>query len=567
MQEVAAFSDNALRILESRYLAYINGRRETVDEFIKRVSLGSSEYEHELIRPLVFLPNSPTLFNIDVPAGGTLSACFKFDVADTMLSKVGPLGRSEGVGNGIMDVATKSSMVIKWGGGVGYYLGSVRAKGSLVNSTHGIAMGPVALLKFYHSLASMLTQGGKRAAAQMGILPADHPDIMEFITCKDNNPQDLSTFNISVSLSDEFMEKAVTGGTKEHHVLRTMAKSAWKTGDPGVYFVSRAEQDNPTPWAGKLTGTNPCGEVPLLDDEPCNLGSINLRRFYNKDTFIDYSHLERVVRLATNYLDDVLDRNHFPIQAITDAALYTRKLGLGVCGWADLLALAHIPYTSERALDELDRVLKFIREIADDESLHLGLERGVAPCFKDQDNTGDNILSVPPTRPQYRNATRLCIAPTGSIAILMDASSGIEPHYLLSWTRTLGNGQVIQEKLAVADEIDGFIPETAMEIPWEWHVAHQATAQRHVDLAVSKTINMPNTATEEDMYNAYVAMWRAGLKGGTVYRDGCREVQVLNEVEKAYTEGAKCPECGGPVKHEEQCTECVAGCGWTACSI
>ena len=548
MQDTATvpFSDNALRILESRYLAYINGRRETVDEFIKRVSLGSSEYEHELIRPLVFLPNSPTLFNIDVPGGGTLSACFKFDVADTMLNANG---------GGIMDVATKSSMVIKWGGGVGYYLGDVRPRGSLVNSTHGVAMGPVALLRFYHSLASMLTQSGKRDAAQMGILPATHPDIMEFITCKDNDPQGLSTFNISVSLSNEFMEKAAIDGTEEHRILRSMAKSAWKTGDPGVYFASRAEQDNPTPHIGTLTGTNPCGEVPLLDNEPCNLGSINLRRFYNKDTFINYTHLERVVRLSIRYLDDVLDRNHFPVQAATDAALFTRKLGLGVCGWADLLALAKIPYASDKALNKLDEVLKFIRRIADDESYLLGVERGRAPC---------SLLSQQRGR---RNATTLCIAPTGTIAILMGASSGIEPHYLLRWNRTLGNGQVIPEQVAVLDEINDFVPQTAMEIPWEWHIAHQATAQRHVDLAVSKTINMPNSATEEDIYQAYVTMWKSGLKGGTIYRDGCRESQVLNAVEKSLIREEECPACGGPVKHEEQCVECIAGCGWSACSV
>lgn len=548
----AQFNENALRILDARYLAYINGRRETVDEFVDRVSLGSEVYKKELIEPLVFLPNSPTLFNVDVPGAGTLSACFKFDVADTMLD-----GH-----DGIMETATKASMVIKWGGGVGYYLGNVRAKNALVNSTHGRAMGPVALLKFYHAMASMLTQSGKREAAQMGILPADHPDIMDFITCKDNDPQGLSTFNISVSLPDAFMERAVVEGTPENTVLRTMAESAWRTGDPGVYFVDSAERGNPTPWAGKLTGTNPCGEVPLLNNEPCNLGSINLRRFFDPQRFINYTHLEKVVRLSVQYLDDVLDHNTFPVPEVTAAALYTRKLGLGVCGWADLLALAKIPYDSEEAVEKLSEVMEFIRRIADEESLALGASKGVAPCFK-----GTPI--------RYRNATRLCIAPTGTIAILMGASSGIEPHFLREWTRTTNEGMVLVERIAVLDEVD-FVPPTAMEIGWDWHIKHQAAAQRHVDLAVSKTINMANSVTKEDIFDAYVAMWKGGTKGGTIYRDGCRDTQVLSAIAEVGPNVIEqrlevhpitaCPECGSPVKHEEQCIECVAGCGWAACS-
>lgn len=542
----AQFNENALRIIDMRYLAHINGRKETVDEFVNRVSLGNEVYKHKLIEPLVFLPNSPTLFNVDVPGAGTLSACFKFDVADTMLD-----GH-----DGIMETATKASMVIKWGGGVGYYFGDIRPKGTLVNSTHGKAMGPVALLKFYHAMASMLTQSGKREAAQMGILPARHPDIEEFITCKDKDPQSLATFNISVSLDDAFMMEAVKPGTPEHSLLRRMAESAWRTGDPGVYFVDNAERGNPTPWLGKLTGTNPCGEVPLLNNEPCNLGSINLRRFYDPDTFINWSYLEEITRLATNYLDDVLDHNHFPVPEVTHAAFHTRKLGLGVCGWADLLAVAQIPYASEEAVDKLKQVMQFIQKVADDESLKLGKTKGVAPCFD-----GTDI--------RYRNATRLCIAPTGTIAILMGASSGIEPHFLTEWTRTTNEGVVLHERIPVLDDLigTGFTPQTAMEIDWEWHTRHQGAAQQYVDLAVSKTINMPNSATVDDVFNAYVFMWEMGCKGGTIYRDGCRDIQVLNALPTEAKHEEVCPECGGPVKHEEQCTECVAGCGWAACSV
>ena len=513
--------------------------------------MGNSEYRRELIDSLVFLPNSPTLFNLGVPGGGTLSACFKFDVADTMLDGE----------NGIMDTATKAAMVTKWGGGVGYYVGGLRPAGAIVNSTHGKAMGPVEVLKFYNAMGSMLTQSGKRDAAQMGILDVDHPDIREFIHMKDADPQKLSTFNISVAITDRFMEVATKDvGSNERQLLLAMAHSAWRTGDPGVYFVDRAERDNPTPLAGRLTGTNPCGEVPLLNNEPCNLGSINVRRFVLANGTFDWDRLERTVRLATRYLDDVLDRNHFPDYRITAAAMYTRKLGLGICGWADTLALMKVDYASDEAVELLDGLMGFIREKADGESAYLGLTKGNAPCYATAAFT-------------KRNATTLCIAPTGTIAILMGASSGIEPHYLTHWNRTMGDGTTFEEHIPVLDEIGDFKPQTSMEIPWEWHVRHQAAAQRHVDLAVSKTINMPNDATVDDILNAYIAMWEQGAKGGTVYRDGCRDTQVLNQIEHISEEIGTlfdkqvCDECGSDsLAFQEGCVDCLS-CGWSACSI
>lgn len=549
---MAQFSDNARTILAKRYLAYINGEQETEDAFIERISMGNPEYKEYLIEPLNFLPNSPTLFNLNVPGGGTLSACFKFDVADTMLDG----------SDGIMDTATKAAMVTKWGGGVGYYVGAIRPAGARVNSTHGKAMGPVAVLRYYNAMAKMLTQSGKREAAQMGIIEATHPDVREFIHMKDEDPQGLSTFNISVSLSDEFMEKAIASPTgSESALLRDIASSAWRTGDPGVYFVDRAERDNPTPFDGRLSGTNPCGEVPLLNNEPCNLGSINLRNFVNGSEF-DWNTLGKVTRLAVQYLDDVLDRNHFPDYRITAAANYTRKLGLGVCGWADSLALMRIPYASNEAVELLGKVMQFIREKADDESERLGKSKRTAPCFVTQ-------------RIVKRNATTLCIAPTGSIAILMGASSGIEPHFLTNWSRTMGDGTVLYERIPVMDEIGDFKPQTAMEIPWEWHIRHQAAAQKHVDLAVSKTINMPNEATVDDIYNAYVMMWQEGCKGGTVFRDGCRDEQVLARVHESEdvtitvttTQHEVCAECGSnALAHHEGCVDCLS-CGWSVCSV
>lgn len=546
---VEGFTDNALTVLRKRYLAVIDGKQETVDELIKRVSMGNVEYENELIRPLRFLPNSPTIFNLDVPGGGTLSACFKFDVADTMVD--------DKTLSGIMDTATKAALVTKWGGGVGYYVGGLRPEGALVNSTHGKAMGPLAVLRFYNAMGSMLTQSGKREAAQMGILDCEHPDLRSFIHMKDDDPQGLHTFNISVAITDKFMNHALNfPKSKENVLLKEMADSAWRTGDPGVYYVDTAERYNPTPWLGRLSGTNPCGEVPLLNNEPCNLGSINLGKFYDGKG-VDYKSLGTVTRLATRYLDDVLDHNHFPVPDITAAAMLTRKLGLGVCGWADLLALMHVPYASNEAVYLLDEIMGFIRRIADEESLALGREKGIAPCF-----IGKGI--------GYRNATRLCIAPTGTISILMGASSGIEPHFLREWQRRMGDGTILTERIPVLDRVGDFLPQTAMEIPWEWHVKHQAVTQKHVDLAVSKTINMRNDATVDDVYNAYVEMWRQGAKGGTVYRDGCRDVQVLSKIEHsdavAYEVTEVCPDCQGTLSHSEGCSTCL-DCGYSYCSV
>jgi ribonucleoside-diphosphate reductase alpha chain len=555
---MATFTDNALKILTERYLYHYDDHQETTDEFFDRISMGNEVYKKELFETLNFLPNSPTLFNIGIPGAGTLSACFKFDVYDTLLD--GP--------SSIMATGFKSAGVQKFGGGVGYALSAVRPKDTPIATTHGKAMGPVALLKYYQSVAEMITQGGKRAGAQMGILSCDHPDIREFIHCKDSDPQRLNTFNISVACTDAFMEAASRDPESEAGKLLTeMADSAWRTGDPGVYFIDSAERRNPTPWLGKLTGTNPCGEVPLLNNEPCNLGSINLGNFVT-DGGTDYVSLGRVVRLATRYLDDVLSVNVFPHQDIKDANDLTRKLGLGVCGWADMLALLGIHYDSDEAVALGRKVMKFINEEANNESIKLGFERGVAPAFI----VGHAIDNL------QRNATRTCIAPTGTIAILMGASSGIEPHFALEWDRQLATaGDVIHERVPVMDRLSGFTPHVSQEIAPEWHIKHQAAFQEFTDLAVSKTINLPNSATPEQIRQIYVDLWVSGCLGGTIYRDGSRDVQVLtvtdsihgSEVEVLGTEltdYSLCPMCQAGVIHQEGCVECAAMCGWSACA-
>ena len=544
------FTTNADHLLCDRYLAKgrgdycakCNNTHETTSDFLDRISLGSAEYRDYLLAPLYFLPNSPTLFNVGLPGAGTLSACFKFDVEDTLLD--GP--------NSIMGTATKAAGVTKFGGGVGYYFGALRPKGATVNSTHGKAMGPVEVLRHYQSVGRLITQAGKREAAQMGILDVRHPDINEFIHVKDDNPQALNTFNISVALDDDFMRKALDDEkSAEALLLWDIAASAWKTGDPGVFFSDVAERGNPTPWLGRLTGTNPCGEVPLLNNEPCNLGSINLARFASVDGF-DYYKLGLVVKLAINYLDDIVSLNTFPDADIQDANLLTRKLGLGVCGWADSLALMGIHYDTDEAVALAGEVMEFINDEARQASREIAAEYESAPAYAVHGGGME----------PYRNATRTCIAPTGSIAILMGASSGIEPHFSLSWDRTMGTGAVLKE---YAPHREGFTPKVSHDIAPEWHIAHQAAFQEHTDLAVSKTINLPNEATVQDVYDAYKLMWTLNCKGGTVYRDGSRDVQVLN-VTPSLADFDKCESCGAGVIHAEGCVECENRCGWSACA-
>ncbi len=490
---------------------------ESLDELFDRVSFGVREYR-ELLFTFDFLPGSPAIFN----AGGvgTLSACFKFDVQDNMES--------------ILDVNVKAALVQKWGGGVGYCLSELRQKGAPIRSTHGSACGPVAVMRMYQSMAKMITQGGKREGAQMAILHCDHPDIEEFVHCKATEGV-FDTFNISVAVTDEFMCAVGSGedivlkdprndgnvGKVNARVLfNKIVEYAWSNGDPGLYFIDVAERANPTPHLGKLTGTNPCGEVPLLDNESCNLGSINLSHFVKiRDdgaigvvddkqgvgNGIDWKRLEGIARLATRYLDRVVDENFFPAPEIREATLRTRKLGLGVMGWADTLALMGIPYDSQEAVDLAGEVMKCIQEAAHSESKKMAKEFS-SYGFEDM-----------------RNDCLTCIAPTGTISTIANCSSGIEPHYSLEYVQIMGDGTKLSRRTNFGD----FVPKTAHEIGWEWHVKHQAAFQKYTDLAVSKTINMPNSATERDVAMAYLAAWEAGCKGITVYREGSRVKQAM----------------------------------------
>lgn len=816
----SVLSENAEVILKKRYLE----PGETVDGMFRRVSGGIDEY-YQIMKDLDFLPNSPTLMNKGTGKKGTSSACFVFNCADSMLE-----GNSS-----IMATAAKAAAVAKWGGGVGYYFGDLRPQGALIQSVHRKACGPIGVLKFYNEIGKLITQGGRRELAQMGILPSWHDDIREFIHVKDENPQALRTFNISVSCDDKFMSESKIEGTKEHKLWLEICKSAWRTGDPGLFFYDTVNRANPSPQVGPILATNPCttgetlvltktgwhpiedlvgqevevwngnewskvtpqitgknqeilritlsdghyldctkyhkfilkdgsrveaqkllvgdklerfensspidrgakstqkeidkayldgfycgdgfldvgraqhtinffgkekidigktleklglvrlqgyivsrdeqrgillvnpgakdyvpsnmpedirlawlaglldsdgnicynskskttyayqissinkdflrkvnlllrtlgitgvvalmkkactktmpggtyycqdcyrltissshvmqllkfnppikrlktaankpqrsaitfrkivavedkGVVPLVycfnepkrnkgvfngvctaqcgeqglrSDESCLLGSINLANFVT-NKWVDWGRLASVTRISVRFLNHILDTNIFPHPDITKAVLATRKIGLGVMGWADMLALMGIHYDTEDALSLGESVMKFINDIAREISIELGKEFGPYAASIDD---------------PCRNEMRTTVAPTGTISILAGCSSSIEPHFALEWERTMGDGTKLQERVPVWDYLDGFKPKTSMEISWEWHVRHQAQFQKHVDNSISKTINLPNSATEEDISRAYRMMFDLGCKGGTIFRDGCR---------------------------------------------
>jgi len=531
------FTPVAQEVFERRY----RFKKETPEGMIRRVAKALAAVEerpaeweerfYELMADLRFLPNSPTLFNAGT-GQGLLSACFLFVVEDSLES--------------IMECQRLSGLVQKFGGGVGYALSKVRPAGQQIKSVQGRACGPVALLDYYNSLAELITQGGKRAGAQMAILSAEHADAEAFIHAKDERPDDLSTFNISLALTDEFMSRATNGDKKAKKLLREMAESAWRTGDPGCYFIDAANRGNPTPWLGTLDGSNPCGEVPLLHAEACNLGSLNLAKYVNGErTDLDWDQLERDAKLAVRLLDNVVTANTFPDPVITKAVELTRKIGLGVMGWADTLALLGVHYDSAEAIKRGEEVIDFIRKVADETSSQLGDEKGPAPAYRER-----------PKHQAFRNATRLSIAPTGSIAILAGCSSGIEPHYALEYTRRMNDrGKLVELSVRepVIDRLEElgstFRPRTALEIAPTWHIQHQAVFQQHVDLAVSKTINLLESATVEDIEEAYVTMWRLGCKGGTIYRDKCRDQQVLGDLRRKVGERRKLPDTRHSTTH------------------
>jgi ribonucleoside-diphosphate reductase alpha chain len=568
-------SDNALRVLERRYLAKDGEGRviETPQELFRRVAkhIASAEaiynpkadvslYEeafYQLMESLEFLPNSPTLMNAGRELG-QLSACFVLPIKDSMES--------------IFDAVKYTALIHKSGGGTGFSFSRLRPEKDRVGSTGGIASGPVSFMRVFDTTTDVIKQGGMRRGANMAILNVEHPDILRFIEAKDD-PEALTNFNLSVAVTDEFM-KAVEKGTdynlvnprtgevmdklNSREVFDKIVDMAWRTGDPGVVFIDEINRHNPTPQLGKIESTNPCGEQPLLPFESCNLGSINLSKMViDKDgqPYIDYDKLSQTVKLAVRFLDNVIEVNQFPLPEIAEMTKTTRKIGLGVMGFADMLIQLGIPYDSEQGLVMAEEIAHFISEEADKASIELAQERGVFPAFQ------ESIYDIP-DGPRFRNASRTTIAPTGSLSIIANCSSGIEPLFALSYMRHILEGEEFIEVNPYFEEAakkGGFyspelmkqlaegkrlkdiqeVPEeikrlfvTAHEISPEWHVKMQAVFQKFTDSAVSKTVNFPHEATTEDVAKVYMLAYQEGLKGITIYRDRSRESQVLTVGER-----------------------------------
>lgn len=536
------FSPLALDILRDRYLwRDTNGNvTETPQEMLIRVAkhIASAEKPEDrtywtskyyaIMADLDFLPNSPTLMNAGRPyPHGQLAACFVVGIEDSMESICGAL--------------RKQMLIHKTGGGTGFNFSKLRPKNSTVNSTNGRASGPVSFMRLFDLSTEVIQQGGMRRGANMAILNCDHPDIEEFISCKDEEGK-ITNFNLSVGLTDEFMRRAVLDpASSAAALLRKIAEHAWKSGDPGVVFLDAINSDNPCPELGKIEATNPCGESPLLPDEACNLGSINLAHMVRHGK-VNWTKLEDIVRIAVRFLDNVIDVSQYPLPEIEAAVKKTRKIGLGVMGWADMLYQLRIPYDSDEAVELARDIMLFISETAWRETINLARDKGPSPYL---------LRPRSATDPFWRNATVTCIAPTGTLSLLAGCSSGIEPVFANYHIRkvTLGDGTIVEKEIynpyyealvadkSLGDEQLETITKTAYQIPWVWHIRHQVAFQQYTDLAVSKTINMPHDATVDDVIAAYRMAWERGCKGTTVYRDGSRSSQVLTEAP------VRCKEC------------------------
>lgn len=560
-------TDNARKVLEKRYLKKDEqgNPAESFSDLISRVANTLAESDklynkksdtkklaeefYAIMYNLEFLPNSPTLMNAGRDLG-QLSACFVLPIEDSMES--------------IFETIKDAALIHKSGGGTGFSFSRIRSKNSAVKSTGGIASGPISFLKVFDSATQAVKQGGTRRGANMGILRVDHPDIMEFISCKENDTA-IANFNISVGLTEEFMRKVenkqdywtIDPRTEEkieklnaEKVFHKITDMAYKNGEPGIIFLDRMNQDNPTPLQGEIESTNPCGEQPLLPYESCNLGSVNLAKMV-KNQKIDWEKIRKVVHLGVHCLDNVVDINKFPLEKIKQQTQKNRKIGLGVMGFADMLISLGIAYDSDAGLQTAESVMKFILDEAIKASEALAKERGTAPAYEES-------VYNKPGNPKLRNLTLTTIAPTGTLSIIADCSSGIEPLFALAYYRKVMDDDKLPEFNKYLERVakeKGFyteqlvkelaekgslkhingVPEqiknvfvTSHDIAPEWHIKMQAAFQKYTNNAVSKTINFPEQATIEDIRSAYMLAYKLGCKGLTIYRDNSRKEQVLN---------------------------------------
>ena len=531
MLQKPEFNKPAREILNDRYLWRddLGNPSETPEEMLLRVAkhvasaekttplqyVWADEY-YDLMAKLLFLPNSPTIMNAGRPAPhGQLAACFVIGIEDSMES--------------ICEAIRKQMLIHKSGGGTGFNFSNLRSSGAKVNSTNGRASGPISFMSLFDKATETVQQGGMRRGANMGILNVDHPDIRDFIHCKDKDGT-IANFNISVGVFDSFMEKAEAAPDgAEAGLLDEIAETAWRTGDPGIIFLDAINRGNTTPDLGPLTSTNPCGESPLYPNEACNLGSINLAKMAIKGEF-DYELLKKTAAIATRFLDSVIDVNHYPLPEISEAVKHTRKIGLGVMGWADLLFQLRIPYDSEQAIELAEKIMSLIKDTAHKTSVELGKEKGIPGALEHLGR---------------RNATLTCIAPTGTIALLADCSSGIEPLFALEHTRVrtqIDGTKVIMKQVNrhYAEAFKEELPEnviksvfiTSHDVAPLSHVRTQGVFQKYTDLAVSKTVNLPHESTKKDVLDSYVLAWKLGCKGITIYRDGSKSMQVLYRKEE-----------------------------------